>query len=194
MSSPRLRQRIRQQRRSLSRAEADLYAEQLAQRTARHALVLQSQRIAAYLAADGEIDPVPLMQSLWEMGKTIYLPVLVPFSNWKLWFAEFNPTDRLAFNRFGIPEPVQRRLIKPCALDLVLTPLVAFDDNGHRIGMGGGYYDRSFAFLRRRRHWRKPRLLGLAYELQKQVAIKPNDWDIPLDAVATEAKIYTTKR
>jgi len=194
MSSARLRQTIRQQRRALSRTEADSRAELLAQRTARHALVLQSQRIAAYLASDGEIDPGPLMQSLWKLGKTIYLPVLVPFSNQKLWFAEFNPTDRLACNRFGIPEPVRRRLIKPCALDLVLTPLVAFDSNGHRIGMGGGYYDCSFAFLRRRQHWRKPRLLGLAYELQKQTAIKPNDWDIPLDAVATEANIYQTKR
>jgi len=194
MSSPRLRQSIRQQRRSLTRDEADHHAEQLAHRTARHAFVLQSQRIATYLAADGEIDPYPLMQSLWASGKTLYLPVLAPFSNRKLWFAEYNPTDILAFNRFGIPEPVRRRLIKPCALDLVLTPLVAFDSNGHRIGMGGGYYDRSFAFLRRRQHWRKPRLLGLAYELQKQTSIKPNDWDIPLDAVATEARIYQTQR
>lgn len=192
MSSPRLRQEIRQQRRAITPAEAVECAEQLAHRTARHALVLQSQRVAAYLAADGEIDPYPLMQSLWESGKTIYLPVLVPFSNRKLWFAEFKPTDTLAFNRFGIPEPVRRRLIKPCALDLVLTPLVAFDSSGHRVGMGGGYYDRSFAFLRRRRYWRKPRLLGLAYELQKQTSIKANDWDIPLDAVATEARIYQT--
>jgi 5-formyltetrahydrofolate cyclo-ligase len=194
MSSPRLRQSIRQQRRSLTRDEADRRAEQLAHRTARHVLVLQSQRIATYLAADGEIDPYPLMQSLWDSGKTLYLPVLAPFSSGKLWFAEFNPRDILVFNRFGIPEPVRRRLIKPCALDLVLTPLVAFDSNGHRIGMGGGYYDRSFAFLRRRQYWRKPRLLGLAYELQKQTSIEPNDWDIPLDAVATEARIYQTQR
>jgi 5-formyltetrahydrofolate cyclo-ligase len=194
MSSRRLRQSIRQQRRSLTRAETVDCAEQLAHRTARHALVLQSQRIAAYLAADGEIDPYPLMQSLWALGKTLYLPVLAPFSGQKLWFAEFNPSDELAFNRFGIPEPVRRRLIKPCALDLVLTPLVAFDCSGHRIGMGGGYYDRSFSFLRRRRYWRKPRLLGLAYELQKQASIIPNDWDIPLDAVATEARIYQVTR
>ena len=194
MSSPRLRQKIRQQRRALTPAEANECAEQLAHRTARHALVLQSQRVAAYLAADGEIDPYPLMQSLWKLGKILYLPVLVPFSNRKLWFAEFNPTDTLAFNRFGIPEPVRRRLIKPCALDLVLTPLVAFDSSGHRIGMGGGYYDRSFAFLRRRQYWRKPHLLGLAYELQKQTSIEPNDWDIPLDAVATESGIYRAQR
>ena len=194
MSSPRLRQSIRQQRRSLSRAEAEQCAEQLAHRTARHPLVLQSQRIAAYLAADGEIDPYPLMQSLWASGKTLYLPVLAPFSKQKLWFAKFNPEDTLVFNRFGIPEPVRRRLIKPCALDLVLTPLVAFDSSGHRVGMGGGYYDRSFAFMRRRHYWRKPRLLGLAYELQKQSSITPNDWDIPLDAVATEACIYQMQR
>jgi len=142
------------------------------------------------MAADGEIDPYPLLQALWALGKIIYLPVLVPFSRQKLWFAKYAPSDRLVLNRFGIPEPVRRRLIKPCALDLVLTPLVAFDSRGHRIGMGGGYYDRSFAFLRRRRHWRKPRLLGLAYELQKLPGIIPNDWDIPLDAVATEARIY----
>lgn len=194
MSSPRLRQSIRQQRRSLSRAEAEQCAEQLAHRTARHPLVLQSQRIATYLAADGEIDPYPLMQSLWASGKTLYLPVLAPFSKQKLWFAKFNPADTLVFNRFGIPEPVRRRLIKPCALDLVLTPLVAFDSSGHRVGMGGGYYDRSFAFMRRRHYWRKPRLLGLAYELQKQSSITPNDWDIPLDAVATEACIYQMQR
>jgi 5-formyltetrahydrofolate cyclo-ligase len=166
----------------------------LAHRTARHALVLNSQRIAAYLAADGEIDPYPLVQALWALGKTIYLPVLVPFTRQKLWFARFNPSDKLVHNRFGIEEPVRRRLIKPCALDLVLTPLVAFDGSGHRIGMGGGYYDRSFAFLRRRRYWRKPHLLGLAYELQKLPAIIPNDWDIPLDAVATEARIYRATR
>jgi 5-formyltetrahydrofolate cyclo-ligase len=194
MSCHRLRQRIRQQRKSLTRTEAEDCAEQLAQRAARHTLILQSQHIAAYLAADGEIDPWPLLQLLWGLGKNIYLPVLVPFSNGQLWFAKFNPADKLVLNRFGIPEPEQRRLIKPCALNLVLTPLVAFDGNGHRIGMGGGYYDRSFAFLRRRRHWRKPRLLGLAYELQRQASIKPNDWDIPLDAVATEAHIYQTKR
>jgi 5-formyltetrahydrofolate cyclo-ligase len=189
-----LRQNIRQQRRSLNPTDAEWCAEQMAQRTLRHAYVLQSQHIAAYLASDGEIDPYPLVQSLWQLGKRIYLPVLIPFSNRRLWFAEFNQGDRLIRNRYGIPEPAQRRLIKSCALDLVLTPLVAFDCHGHRIGMGGGYYDRCFAFLRRRRHWRKPRLLGLAYDLQQQTSITPNDWDIPLDAIATETQICQTRR
>ena len=194
MTSRTLRQTIRQQRRALTHREAATCAEQLAQQTCNHPLVLRSHRIAAYLAADGEIDPAPLLQALWAANKQVYLPVLVPFSPKKLWFARFNPDDTLAFNRFGIPEPVRRHLIKPSALDLVLTPLVAFDTAGHRIGMGGGFYDRTFAFLQRRHYWHQPKLLGLAYEFQKQTAIKPNDWDIPLHAIATETRIYENMR
>ena len=194
MTSRTLRQTIRQQRRALTHREAATCAEQLAQQTCKHPLVLHSHRIAAYLAADGEIDPAPLLQALWAANKKIYLPVLAPFSPKKLWFARFNPDDILAFNRFGIPEPVRRQLIKPSALDLVLTPLVAFDTAGHRIGMGGGFYDRTFAFLQRRHYWHKPNLLGLAYEFQKQTAIKPNDWDVPLNAIATETRIYENIR
>ena len=187
---PQLRQSIRQQRRALSPGLSSACAEQLARHTCTSRLIARSRHIAAYLAADGEIDPFPLMEYLWPLGKIIYLPVLATFSHQKLWFAKFEPGDRLEYNRYGIPEPVRRRLIKPSALDLVLTPLVAFDTAGHRIGMGGGYYDRSFAFLGKRHYWRKPRMLGIAYELQKQAAIKPNPWDVPLDAIATEAGIY----
>ena len=194
MTSRTLRQTIRQQRRALTPGEAATCAEQLAQQACKHPLVLRSHRIAAYLAADGEIDPAPLLQALWSANKQVYLPVLVPFSPEKLWFARFNPGDLLAFNRFGIPEPVRRHLIKPSALDLVLTPLVAFDTAGHRIGMGGGFYDRTFAFLQRRQYWHKPNLLGLAYEFQKQTAIKPNNWDVPLNAIATETHIYESMR
>ncbi len=190
MTARTLRQTIRQQRRALSFSESVTCAEQLAQHAARHPLLLRSTRIAAYLATDGEIDPMPLLETLWSAGKQVYLPVLVPFSRQKLWFARFNPGDMLACNRFGIPEPVRRCLIKPCALDLVLTPLVAFDVSGHRVGMGGGFYDRTFAFLQQRQYWKKPGLLGLAYEFQKQDRIKPNNWDVSLDAIATELHIY----
>lgn len=189
-----LRQSIRQKRRAVADAEAASCAEHLARHTCNHPLVANSRHIATYLAADGEIDTSPLMHMLWSSGKTLYLPVLAPFSRQRLWFARYTAGDRLTANRYGIPEPVVRELIKPWALDLILTPLVAFDTAGHRIGMGGGYYDRSLAFLRNRQHWQKPRRLGLAYEFQKQALITPSPWDIPLDGIATEARIYTAGR
>jgi 5-formyltetrahydrofolate cyclo-ligase len=185
-----LRRAIRARRRSIPAAIAGQYAQRLAKNARQYPYLLNSRRVAGFLPADGEMDPLPLMQYLWSLGKRIYLPVLVPFNSDQLWFAQFEPGDKLVYNRYGIPEPVSRDLIKATALDLVLTPLVAFDTSGHRIGMGGGFYDRSFAFLRRRVHWHKPRLLGIAYELQKQPAIRVECWDIPLDAIVTEATLY----
>jgi 5-formyltetrahydrofolate cyclo-ligase len=181
-----LRQSIRKQRRALPAATARCCAQHLAWHTRSHRLLRNARHIAVYLAADGEIDPAPLAEYLWSMGKTLYLPVLVPFAHGRLWFARYQPGAALVANRYGIPEPQRRHLVKPMALDLVLMPLVAFDAAGHRIGMGGGFYDRSFAFLRTRRHWRKPILIGLAYQFQQQRTITPNHWDVPLDAIATE--------
>jgi 5-formyltetrahydrofolate cyclo-ligase len=96
----------------------------------------------------------------------------------------------------GIPEPerTHHQRIRPTALDLVLTPLVGFDDTGHRLGMGGGYYDRTFGFLNKRTRWRKPRLMGLAYELQRCQTLTRASWDVDLDAVATELAVYHFNR
>jgi len=187
-----LRQIIRRQRRAIGPIEAGRCAEQLAQHVCAGRFATNSRHIAAYLGTDGEIDPFTLMQRLWQLGKRLYLPVIAPFSNRQLWFARFDPGDRLVYNRYGIQEPERRRLIKPCDLDLVFTPLVAFDTQGHRLGMGSAYYDRSFAFLGRRTSLYKPKLVGLAYEFQKQAAITVNSWDIPLNAVVTETTIYRT--
>jgi 5-formyltetrahydrofolate cyclo-ligase len=189
-----LRQSIRQKRRAVAADEAAICATNLAFNAAHQRLLTRSRHIATYLAADGEIDPWPLTQMLSSSGKTLYLPVLAPISRQRLWFARYLPGDPLVANRYGIPEPVVRKLIKPWALDLILTPLVAFDARGYRVGMGGGYYDRSLAFLHGRQHWHKPRLLGLAYEFQKQVLIEPQPWDIPLDGIATEACFYAAGR
>lgn len=189
-----LRDTMRRQRRSLPISQAAASARLLAQHVSRHPLLHNRLHIAAYIANDGEIDPLPLLQQLWEQGKTVYLPVLMPFVRGKLWFARYSPGDALVPNRFGIPEPQHLHLVAPRHLDLVLTPLVAFDDTGHRVGMGGGYYDRSFAFLRTRQHWRKPVLLGLAYEFQRQRSIAPDRWTVPLDGIATEQGCYPLPR
>ncbi len=187
-----LRRQIRLQRSAMTGIEQDACARHLARHASKDPLVFNSQHIAAYLAADGEMDPWPLLERLWALGKTLYLPILVPFSNQRLWFSAYTPGDRLVVNHFGILEPERShyRRIRPVALDLVLTPLVAFDLMGHRLGMGGGYYDRSFGFLNTRRHWRKPRLLGLAYEFQRLNRLATESWDVPLAAVATEKTVY----
>jgi 5-formyltetrahydrofolate cyclo-ligase len=191
-----LRKEIRLQRRQVSVNGQTTCANRLTQQLGRERWLLNSRHIAVYLPSDGEIGTWPLIEFLWSLGKVTYLPVLVPFSQRRLWFSSYAKGDALVYNHYGIlePERVHYRRIPTAALDLVLTPLVAFDSSGHRLGMGGGYYDRSFQFLKQRHVLRKPRLVGLAYEFQHVPHIKPEPWDIPLDAVGTEARVYHCTR
>ncbi|WP_245731865.1 5-formyltetrahydrofolate cyclo-ligase [Thiocapsa roseopersicina] len=156
----------------------------------------RARRIAAYWPADGELDPRPLLEDAFTDGKAVYFPVLGKRiggrSRVKLRFVRWIAGETMRPNHFGIPEPTRRgRHIRPARhLDLILVPLVGFDSACNRIGMGGGYYDRTLAFLKARRYWRRPRLIGLAHECQRIERIEPRPWDIPLDAVVTERRIY----
>lgn len=183
-----LRRTIRQQRRSLddrSRAMASL---QLTQHILANRHFRASKRIACYLPNDGEIDLTPLIEHLWYLGKYCYLPVLSPLGHNRLEFAPFTDSTALKLNCFGIAEPDvhARSWLSPMQLDLVITPLVAFDSKGNRLGMGGGYYDRSFAFLRHRQHWKKPRLVGVAYDFQQVTTLPVKKHDVPLGCVITD--------
>jgi 5-formyltetrahydrofolate cyclo-ligase len=153
---------------------------------------INSKHIAVYIPMQGEISPLALVHLAWQMGKAVYLPILMPFLENRLWFAPWNADSKMQTNRYGIPEPVNqgRHIIPASHLDLVITPLVAFDKHCHRVGMGGGYYDRTFTFLRFRQHWHSPKLIGIAYEFQKITNISTQTWDVPLHAVVTENKIY----
>ena len=195
MDSQAVRQQLRQQRRSLDERERSELSSAAIKSLANHRLFRAAKHIACYLPNDGELDLTPLMTQAWAMGKTVYLPVLSSIHRNHLHFLPYEPDDTLALNRFGIPEPIirSRRIIDIKRLDLVFAPLVAFDDNGNRLGMGGGFYDRSFAFLRRRRFWRKPRLIGIAYDFQKTAGLTGNPWDVPLDGVATESGVRMFK-
>ena len=152
-------------------------------------------RIAVYFAANGEVDLDRLALHAWDMSKRVYLPVLHPFAGNKLWFSEWRPTDRLRPNRFSIPEPIPRwrKPLPPNRLDMVCVPLVAFDSECGRIGMGGGYYDRTFAYRHRTGAMRRPLLVGIAHELQKVDGLSRAPWDIGLDAVVTECRIQLCK-
>ena len=143
----------------------------------------RARDIALFLAFDGEPSLGPLIDAARRQRKRLYVPVLRGAT---MTFRELEPGATLAANFFGIMEPKLGAQIDARRLDLVLTPLVAFDDRGVRIGVGRGYYDRCFRFLRHRRHWRRPKLLGVAYELQRVPPLTPSAWDIPLWGIVTE--------
>jgi len=150
----------------------------------------RARRIAAYQAFGGEIDCAPLIEQARAAGRELFLPTL---HRGALRFAPFTPDGSLTKNRFGIEEPAIALAHQRAGLflDVVLTPLVAFDLSGNRLGMGGGYYDRSFAFRRQQHAWRRPLLIGLAHEFQLIETLHAEAWDIPLDIAVTETRVYT---
>lgn len=191
-SKKQLRQQMRDSRRALSGSERHEAAARVAQRLLKNRLFQCSHRIALYLPNDGELDPTPLLHAIWRSNKLSYLPVIQPSYSGRLLFASYDANSRMTNNRYGIPEPfVSTCSIVPAwTLDLVLVPLVAFDAKGYRLGMGGGYYDRTFSFLSHRQYWQKPRLIGLAYDFQKVGVVPCEPWDMPLSGVVTENKLY----
>ena len=149
----------------------------------------RARRIAVYLPVPGELDCTPLTVQAWRRGREVFLPVITGNT---LRFAPFHPRAELRANRFGIPEPVTPRRAWRSArqLDVVVAPLVAFDVRGHRLGMGGGFYDRTLAFLTRGSRRRRPHFIAIAFEIQKSEALPANAWDVRLDAAVTESAIY----
>jgi 5-formyltetrahydrofolate cyclo-ligase len=192
-SSTDIRQLKRSQRRALSEIQQQQHSQALCQNTENLATYRNSQDIAFYLANDGEIDPHPLMEHSRHLGKNIYLPVLSPQEN-SLYFAPFEADSQLELNRFNIPEPVGHPSTWKTAeqLELIFLPLVAFDTHGNRMGMGGGFYDRTLAFLQQEDLSKKPVLAGLAHEIQKVEQLLTQNWDIPLDYIITEKQLYRT--
>lgn len=187
-----LRGLIRRRRRDLDVCEAKRRSEALCRRIAASAMFRRAGTIAGYLPNDGEVDLRPLLARAMQLGKRSHLPVLSPVFHNRLWFAPLDAATPMAVNRFGIPEPdLNYRAMHPAwTLDVILLPLVAFDPAGNRLGMGGGFYDRTLAYLGRRGQWRKPRLVGVAFELQKVERLPCAPWDVPLDGVVTEAAWY----
>lgn len=187
-----LRQTLRAQRRALPVRERRRRALAMGKKLTQLSAFRSAQRIAVFFAADGEIDPAWLTQLAWQRGKQVFLPVLTPSK--QLLFAGYQRGTPLRKNRYGILEPIpnRRNLLDPRQLDLVLTPLVAFDTCGHRLGMGGGFYDQTFAFLKQHPR-RRPRLLGLAYDFQRCQNLPSEAWDVPLSIVVTDKQVYRNR-
>ena len=183
-----IRQQIRQRRRALTPEQQTQFALQAADRMMAYPPVLLAQTVAVFLSFDGELDTRPLIDQLWRAGKRVYLPVLHPFSPGNLLFLHYHPNSDLVVNRLNIREPkLDVRDVLPLSqLDVLVTPLVAFDAAGQRLGMGGGFYDRTL------QNWRQHRLqpVGYAHDCQQVDALPTEQWDIPLPAVITPSKTW----
>ena len=183
-----LRQRNRKRRAELDDAALDAAAAALAARVVALPEFISARRVAAYAAINGEIGLEPVIERALADGKSVYLPNLDRES---LRFSPFFHGQKMRINRFRLLEPDvgDEQMLQPEDLDLVLAPLVVFDAQCNRVGMGGGYYDRSFAFRKDPRRT-TPLLIGVAHELQKVEHIEPESWDVRLDMVVTDAAIY----
>jgi len=189
MSSASIRATIQSRRNALSPAEIRDASIEISRNLWKLPILSRARRIACYYPVGNEVDCLSFMSAAWERGRTVLLP---PLQGPELQFLPCGPGTEFLRNRYGIPEPIADRpkTVRPREIDVVLMPLVAFDDKGNRIGMGGGYYDRSFRFMRHRCDWQRPKLVGLAYELQKVPKIKARSWDVPVQCVLTETTIY----
>ena len=182
-----LRKPLLRQRSSLSIPEQQEKSAQIIEHIKKSDIFAQSNKIAFYHAVRGEADPSGLQQSLEYNDKQFYLPTLSSNKNQGLVFAPIDQHTHYKKNAFAIPEPVvdHDALLNAEALDLVIMPLLGFDLAGNRLGMGGGYYDRCFAFKHSKSV--KPVLLGFAYDFQQLNEINAEPWDIGLDMIATES-------
>ena len=194
MNKAELRREMRQRRRMLSVTEARLAARQLLRLAKRHHLFLRNQRIGFYLPMAEEIDLLPLVNAALWSHKSCFLPVVPPRGVRRLWFSRITDRPTWYQNRFGIYEHGSVHRVRAHHLDVLFMPLVAFDATGNRLGMGGGFYDASLAYLRTRRAFRKPKLIGVAYDFQHVETLPKEPWDVPLDAVLTDRKLYRFRK
>ena len=184
-----LRQQLRRQRATQSVKQQRALSARMVQHLQRSSLWCKARHIALYLPVRGEADPRKLRQYALPHQR-FYLPVLAPCRRGALWFVRWDEQTRFRQNRFRIPEPFahyhQQRTAR--ALDLIITPLLGFDATGTRMGMGGGFYDRTFAFKRFAKPYRqRPLLVGYAFDFQKVNGLTRQPWDVALDAVVTES-------
>ncbi|MGL5046333.1 MAG: 5-formyltetrahydrofolate cyclo-ligase [Shewanella sp.] len=185
-----LRKAIRTARKSLSEIEQTQASLSACQRMLEQLQANNAQHVALYLTHDGELATTPLISALWQLGIHTYLPRLHPLNTGQLLFLHYSADTPMQPNQFGILEPKLdvRAIIPLTELDVVITPLVAFDLMGNRMGMGGGYYDRTLANWQRKG---KPLPMGYAHDCQQVTNLPCEYWDVPLPFIITPSRVLT---
>jgi 5-formyltetrahydrofolate cyclo-ligase len=154
-------------------------------------IFIKATKVALYHAVRGEVDLSDIVSTtIHQKNKQLFLPVLSQQQDQGLVFAPIHENSEYQNNQFSIPEPIckEEEYILAEQLDLILVPLLGFDIQGNRLGMGGGYYDRSLAFKQQKN--KKPISIGIAYDFQKVSALTAEPWDVGLDMIATESGLH----
>lgn len=174
----------RQARHDIGDSDRAKFSSRICRHFLNTALFFRSKSIACYLATSDEVDTSMIIERAWSAKKRVFVPLIENRIHMR--FLEITRNTRLERNQFGIWEPHSGKEISPEKLDVVVTPMVVFDQSRNRIGAGGGYYDRCFSFLKQNKKWQRPKLAGVAFDCQEVEKISPNPWDIRLYRVFTE--------
>ncbi|CAH9053106.1 5-formyltetrahydrofolate cyclo-ligase [Pseudoalteromonas holothuriae] len=191
LSRSQIRKNIRNARKNLSKAEQEQAAKKIKVNFFQHKNPPKNARIGLYLSNDGELDTSNLIQSLRKENHRIFLPIIHPFNGTSLLFQRYEENSPMTQNRYAILEPKLNcsHICPLYELDYLLMPLVAFDKSGNRLGMGGGYYDKTLARYYRE-HMQKPELIGLAHDCQQVELLPTEAWDVPLQQIITPRQFY----
>lgn len=184
-STARIRTAAKRARRSIRDDARTAASAEIASHIMNSREFLASRTLACYLHDWDEVDTRAIIERAWCAKKRVFAPVIDRHGGMR--FHALYPETRLEQNQFGLWEPIATSAISPRELDIVITPVVAFDDDLNRIGMGGGHFDRCFAFLRNRKRWLRPKLIGVAFDCQRVEKITPNPWDVRLYRIISEA-------
>jgi 5-formyltetrahydrofolate cyclo-ligase len=175
-----LRRTLRAARRAVGAADRQAAAAAVDATLRRMGLPRPRSRMSAYLAMDGELDPAIIVRRALALGCEVYMPVITSLRRRRMRFAAWPSEPR------RLPDAGDEARW----FDLVLVPLVGFDDDGNRLGMGAGFFDRHFAFLRHRHAWHRPLLLGLGFEIQRVKNLPAKPRDVPLWGIVTERGVH----
>ncbi|MGN1393798.1 MAG: 5-formyltetrahydrofolate cyclo-ligase [Succinivibrionaceae bacterium] len=187
-SRPLLRQKIRDLRKSISPELHAHYSSQLIDQFSRSEKIKNAKCVALYISVDGEIDTNGVIKWCQAKGKQVVVPVLHPFSKGNLLFLKYDKDTIMVKNKYDIPEPELnvQNVVPLEQIDIMFTPLVAFDSKGNRLGMGGGYYDRTLQTYHASK--KGPYPIGLALDIQEVDTLPTEIWDVPLPEIITPTR------
>lgn len=184
-----IRSEIRNKRKSLSEEFQNNASIKLVSNIINNTTLLNKDKFAIYLTHDGELNTNPLIEALWNLNKHVYLPVIDVKREHTLIFRKYHLHSQMTVNKYGIREPSAcNDEIDTNDLDIIFTPLVAFDLKGNRLGMGGGFYDHTL-----KNYWNSenvPIPIGLAHDIQLVNELPTETWDVPLPVVITPTEVH----